>query len=52
MKGRNYMNIEKYAIFLKTYWNIHLLKIKNIIKVAIIVIIQVDIKVLHIVYVT
>ena len=44
MKGRNYMNIEKYAIFLKTYWNIHLLKIKNIIKVAIIVIIQVDIK--------
>ena len=44
--------MEKYAVFWKKCLNTNLLKIKNIIKVEIIVIIQMDIKVLHVVYVT
>ena len=46
------MRMQKSVIFAKKSLEINMLKIKNIVKLEIIVIIQVSIEVLHIAYVT
>ena len=51
MSSRNHMKIFKSAIFIKKSLKIDTLKIKNIVKLGSIVIIQVNIEVLHMAYV-
>ena len=50
-KQKNEMKMEKLVIIVKKYLRIIMLKIKSIIKIGTIVIIQVNIEVMHIVYV-
>ena len=51
MNSRNHIKMQKFVIFVKKSLKINILKIKNIVKVEIIVIIQVNnTEVLHIVY--
>ena len=47
----NHMKMHKYVIILRNRLNINILKKKKIVKLEIIVIIQVNIEVLHIVHV-
>ena len=51
MKSRNHMKMQIFVIFLKNSFKINMIKMKNIVKLRAIVIIQMYIEVLNIAYV-
>ena len=51
MNSWNHLKIQKFVIFIRENFQINMLKVKNIAKLEIIVIIQENIEVLHIAYV-
>ena len=50
-KNKNFIKVQKFTIFVKTSLKINILKLKSIVKLEILAIIEVNTEVLHIVYV-
>ena len=52
MNSRNHLKTQKFVIFIRENFQINMLKMKNIAKLEIVVIIQENIEVFHIAYVS